>query len=33
MKLLQGGKYGYLSFWEREEFEVSKFKFHVPMFQ
>ena len=30
MKLLQGGRYGYLSFWEREEFQVFKFKIHVP---
>jgi len=30
MKLLQGGKYGYLSFLEWEEFEVLKFKLHFP---
>jgi hypothetical protein len=30
MKLLQGGRYGYLSFWEQEEFQFLKFKLHVP---
>jgi hypothetical protein len=30
MKILQGGRHGYLSFWSREEFRVLKLKLHVP---
>jgi len=30
MKVLQGGRHGYLSFWQWEEFQVLNLKLHVP---